>query len=88
MLERASQLESDAVLVALVRLAQIATDASEAIYERCQRTEQQSHLILLGLETQARELKNRIPNHIAAASMYSSQLSCPQIKARYDLVLL
>lgn len=67
-LERSAQGNGDLTLVALVHLSGIVSDASDAFHSRHDRTEHESHLLLLGLEAQARELRQHIPPPVAATS--------------------
>lgn len=68
----------DMVLSTLVRLSSISSEVSDAIHDRRgERTDQQTRLLLLGLETQARELRQRLPPHIAATSKSGNHLHSP-----------
>ncbi|KAL7931400.1 hypothetical protein V8C35DRAFT_310306 [Trichoderma chlorosporum] len=64
-LER-SNIENDIVLASLVRLSSTATEALRAINDDGSHTHQQSRLVLMGLETQLRDIESLIPPHIAS----------------------
>lgn len=56
-LQHNAQVDSDNTLVALVRLSNLFSDASEAINERDVQTVQSSRLILIGLDQQYQEVQ-------------------------------
>ncbi|CAM1502173.1 Fc.00g041570.m01.CDS01 [Cosmosporella sp. VM-42] len=64
-LMRNSEVEGDLSLATLVRIASNTNAANEAIYES---TEQQTQLLLLGLETQQRELRLAMLPHLARST--------------------
>ena len=69
LLERNPHCDNDLALVTCLRFSGINNQASDTMHERRFRTEQQDGLLLLGLETQTAQLKQRIPPRIAATSM-------------------
>ena len=93
-LEHYQQTKGDMVLSTLVRLSSIASEASEAIHDCRERTGQQTRLLLLGLETQAHDLQQRLPSHIAATSESGNYLTIyfltdrPPAPVRFALVFI
>ncbi|KFY78900.1 hypothetical protein V499_02026 [Pseudogymnoascus sp. VKM F-103] len=72
-LQHNAQVESDNTLVALVRLSNLFSDASEAINERDVQTVQNSRLILIGLEQQYQEMQGSMtPTVLGSAKTYLS----------------
>lgn len=67
-LEANARVDGDLTLATLARLSSITSEASNAFMEKQGQTEQQLNLLVLGLQTQARELQQRTPHHIASAS--------------------
>lgn len=64
-LQRCAEIDGDLTLSYLVRLASYTNAAKVAIHESLAPTEQQSQLVLFGLEAQSRELRQCMVPHIA-----------------------
>lgn len=57
------------MLASLVRLSNTASEALHTTHDDSGTSHQQSRLVLLGLETQLRDIESRIPPHIASIRM-------------------
>lgn len=66
-LEQNAQTENDGVLVAMTRISNTVSDTGHA-YAAKGPPEQQSRLVLLGIEAQFREVQQRIPPQVGATS--------------------
>lgn len=67
MLHRCAEVDGDYALTYLVRLASYTNAANQAIHENNGTSQQQSELVLLGLELQDRELRQNMLPHLASS---------------------
>lgn len=65
MMQRCAEVDGDFALSYLVRLASYTNAAKDAIHESTAPSDQQSQLVLYGLEAQSRELRRCMLPHIA-----------------------
>ncbi|CAH0039368.1 unnamed protein product [Clonostachys solani] len=72
-LEKHATSDNDRVLATLTRICSINSHAADAVYESTDKSSEQKRLLLLGLETQLRELQQQLPSQISSAQ--SVQLS-------------
>ncbi|CAI6094070.1 unnamed protein product [Clonostachys chloroleuca] len=72
-LEKHAKSDNDKVLATLTRICSINSHAADAVYESTEKSSEQRRLLLLGLETQLRELQQVLPSQISSAQ--SVQLS-------------
>ncbi|KAH7019897.1 hypothetical protein EDB80DRAFT_771703 [Ilyonectria destructans] len=66
-LHRCAEVDGDYALTYLVRLASYTNAANQAIHENNGTSQQQSELVLLGLELQNRELRQNMLPHLASS---------------------
>jgi hypothetical protein len=80
-LQRCAEADGDFALSYLVRFASYTNAAKDAIHQSTAISEQQSQLVLFGLEAQRRELQQRMLPRIACSSKYS-RITLSEIKLR------
>jgi hypothetical protein len=66
-LEKHAKSDNDKVLATLTRICSINSHAADAVYESTEKSSEQRRLLLLGLETQLRELQQMLPSQISSA---------------------
>lgn len=67
--------DSDVVLATLTRLCSINAHAADAIYDKGLQTREQRQLLLLGLDTQYRDLRSHLPISVSSVRKYLLDLN-------------